>query len=258
MFGTPALAWRYLGPVGIAFCILGCGRQSHQSPGSKSDSLHSQAAVAQPSASNEVVTDTIPYCPPFDSTAIGRLTRFQPTDSLVGIAGSDSCHSYELGIDDHLHLFTRYAVRYRSLRDLGCILLVYGKAPGPDSAFLLNLNRTVPIFGFQSEAEYFMGMRDSLLFTDLGTADIRGALVYNVLRRKKVFDGTYANTFWLSSPDTLAYYEILKETPDPVAYPEAAEAKERGNTPLLLELVKVSLNSFSKVRTGTKDFTVMD
>jgi hypothetical protein len=90
------------------------------------------------------------------------------------------------------------------------------------------------------------------LFTDVGTADVRGIFVYNVSQRKRVFEGTYAGSFWLSSPDTLAYLEILQEEPDSVTYPDVARILARGNSPVILEVVKVSLVSFNKIYTGQR------
>jgi len=241
------------------FLVLACNRQTPPTPLGENQPVQKESGKGTEQQISIEEPSTKPMPQPFDSTAIVKLLSTIPTVKRFGMNQADECRLYQAGRHDNIYIYQKYAVRYAEhLNDLGSDIAVYSTHGKPDSVFLRELSSSLPFFFFEGDAEYFSGMRDSLLFTDVGTADVRGVLVYNVLKRKKVFDGTYAESFWLSSPDTLAYLEILQEDPDSLTYPEVSEIIARGNNPVILEQVKVSLVSFNKIHTGQRRLGVLD
>lgn len=203
----------------------------------------------------KAVTESTPLA--FDSVTVAKLITLTPSVQRYGQA--DECRVYQVGPSDKIYIHQEYVVRYTELSDdMANKVSVYSNNEKSDSIVLRGLAHMKPMLSFDGYAEYFYGMRDSLLFTDVGTADIRSVEVYNVVNRRKVYEGTFAESFWLSSPDTLAFYEILEERPDSKTYPEVKAIRAHGNTPVLLELVKVSLSTFIKSRTGQRKLSALD
>jgi hypothetical protein len=239
--------------------LIGCNR--HPPTARSAIDQAAQLKSTAPTGPEPVNPDSLPVAKPLpiDSTLIARLLKLIPSIAWSGMYQADECRIYQITLRDRFYIYPRYAVRYTELGDLESKISIYSNFTKADSVLFLALANSRPIFVIDGSAEYFYGMRDSLLFTDVGTSGgERGVWIYNVLRQDNVFRGSYVASFWLSSFDTLAYWEIVNGHPDSTAFPDANKVLAEGNTPVIVEVVKVHLGTFAKVYTGQRKSSVLD